>query len=469
MPPFMHFNQYSASAPIFDNHQHYVHHQQPNFVAQRQQNYTQPPLQAPWNPNIYSPRPNVPKRTPQRGHRSWESSRSSSGDWHVQWTPTLPSTPQLTDSPSSPSGPSFTIDYTSDYSTFEIPLTPEWFPAALPDTVPDFVLNPTTVSSKPYREPTPPSDTAFGQNMVQWEQFNDHESPFIRHDRRSPVARDQMTPELPPPFPVTRNNIRNIVISKRAMEANLVQQPASSTSLCEIIKEGQLCHLRRYERDGVFLRGTTVKFDKAFKHLSTLRDNLQHLVIGVKAVPAMLNVELVADEAVVSLLQSLPGLLEVRFHGFTKLTKRSFDAALIHCTKLKVLAITGTRVPGPEPRKLVYHQGRPHYAGGTGSLAADTLRSLLPNDGPVRDVAFIGRQLQFIDLSFQHVDDPLAKRVTALPGRFGNLVIMRELQSTTERYSQGTLEVSPCVDASKLQGNNRPINPVASTVGWPVA
>ena len=184
----------------------------------------------------------------------------------------------------------------------------------------------------------------------------------------------------------------------------------------------------------------------------------------------MVTVDLVLDDAVISLFQSLPGLLEARLQGFTKLTKRSFDAALIHCPKLRVLAITGTRLPpGSEPRKLVYHHGRPSYAGGMGSLGPDTLRSLIPNDGPVRDIMFMGHHLQFIDLSFQNVDVGLATQVTILPGRFGQLVVMRELQASTERYFRGGLEVSPAIDDFKLQGNNRPINPVASTVGWPVA
>ena len=210
-----------------------------------------------------------------------------------------------------------------------------------------------------------------------------------------------------------------------------------------------------------------IDFSKAFRHLSGLRDNLQHLVIGLKSIPIVLSVDLVTDDAVVSLLQSLPALLEVRLHGFTKLTKRSFDAALIHCTKLRVLAITGTRVPGPEPRKIVFSNGRPQSAGGIGSLSADTLRSLLPADGPIRNVSFIGQYLKLVDLSFQTVDNMLARDVTALPGRYGDLLIMRELQTTTERYTKGIMEVSMAVDGSKFQGLQRPIHPVASTVGWP--
>ncbi|CAG8755017.1 6191_t:CDS:2, partial [Acaulospora colombiana] len=97
--------------------------------------------------------------------------------------------------------------------------------------------------------------------------------------------------------------------------------------------------------------------------------------------------------AVISLFQSLPALVEARLHGFTKLTKRSFDAALMYCSNLRVLAITG----------------------GTGSLGSDTLRSLIPFDGPLRDVSLTGRNLRFIDLSFQNIDDMLARDVTALP------------------------------------------------------
>jgi hypothetical protein len=252
------------------------------------------------------------------------------------------------------------------------------------------------------------------------------------------------------------------------MENYLLQQPASATPLCEISKEGQICHLRRYERAGVFVR-STVKFDKAFKHLSNLRENLQHLVIGFKSVPTVLTVDLVTDNMIVSLLQSLPNLQEVRLHGFTQLTKQSFDAALIHCPKLRVLAITGTRVPGPESRKVVFSNGRPYYAGGTGSLGSDTLRSLMPNNGPIRGVTYVGRYLRLVDLSYQHLDEMLAKAVTSLSERNGDLVIMRELQTTTERYRIGVLEVSEPIDGSKCQGLQRPINPVASTAGWPTA
>lgn len=349
-----------------------------------------------------------------------------------------------------------------------MPLTPEWFPAALPDPVPDFVLQPPT-SFKPCREPSPSSEALFSPSFIHTDQFYERENPFISQERHSPIVRGKLTPELPAEMPLSHRVVHHYSVSKKAMETKLLQQPISTTPLCEILKEGQLCHLRRYERDGVYVRNT-VKLDKAFKHLGGLRDNLQHLVIGTKAIPNMVTVDLVLDDAVISLFQSLPGLLEARLHGFTKLTKRSFDAALIHCPKLRVIAITGTRLPpGPEPRKLVYHHGHPAYAGGMGSLGADTLRSLIPNDGPVRDITFMGRHLQFIDFSFQNVDASLSTQVTVLPGRFGQLVIMRELQTTTERYFRGTLEISPAVDDSKLQGNNRPINPVASTVGWPVA
>lgn len=191
---------------------------------------------------------------------------------------------------------------------------------------------------------------------------------------------------------------------------------------------------------------------------------MQHLVIGLKGVPTVFTVDQVTDASVISLLQSLPNLQEVRFHGFTQLTKQSFDAALIYCPKLRVLAITGTRVPGPEPRKLVFSNGRPHRAGGMGSLQPDTLAALMPNAGPIRSVSFIGQHLQFIDISFQELDHTLAKQVTAR--RFGRLVVMRELQASTERYANGLLQVSDAVDGIRLQGLQRPVNPVASTVGW---
>lgn len=357
-------------------------------------------------------------------------------------------------------------DVTPRLPTCQLPLTPEWFPIDLPDSLP-LPLEKPQAPLHIYREPSPPSGLLFSSNMTFWEPPSENDVPFLtRSELSSPVSRVVVTPELPSDTPIHRDQVCHTVIQKRTMETSLLQQPLPATPLCEIVKEGQLCHLRRHERAGVFVR-STVKFDKAFRHLSGLRDNLQHLVIGLKSIPIVLSVDLVTDDAVVSLLQSLPALLEVRLHGFTKLTKRSFDAALIHCTKLRVLAITGTRVPGPEPRKIVFSNGRPQPAGGMGSLSPDTLRSLLPADGPIRNVSFIGQYLQLVDLSFQNVDSMLARDVTALPGRYGDLVVLRELQSTTERYAKGVIEVSMAVDGSKTQGLQRPIHPVASTVGWP--
>lgn len=49
-------------------------------------------------------------------------------------------------------------------------------------------------------------------------------------------------------------------IHKKEMENLLLNQPVSSTPLCDITKEGQICHLRRYERAGVFVRNA-VKFE----------------------------------------------------------------------------------------------------------------------------------------------------------------------------------------------------------------
>lgn len=348
------------------------------------------------------------------------------------------------------------------------PSTPEWFPA-------DHILQPpaplplpplrTPPVQSPYK-PLPVFDSPFSKTPELVERDFESMSPFTRSSVDSSPSRITTPPLFLSDVPETSS--REIVpIHKKVMENYLLQQPASSTPLCEIVKEGQICHLRRYERAGVFVR-STVKFDKAFKHLSNLRENLQHLVIGFKSVPTVFTVDLVTDNMIISLLQSLPNLQEVRFHGFTQLTKQSFDAALIHCPKLRVLAITGTRVPGPEPRKVVFSSGRPQYAGGTGALSPDTLRSLMPNNGPIRGVLYVGRYLRLVDLSFQPVDESLARAVTSLPER-GDLVIMRELQTTTERYIMGVLEVSEPVDGSKCQGLQRPLNPVASTVGWPAA
>lgn len=446
-----------ASASIYHNYDQPVYNQRSHV--------------APFPPNSYGPlhtaTAQMHRRTPSHltsstNSECWESPVSQSSDWHFQWTPPIPqrrfdTPPKMLHGEATPLSPNV-----------KVPLTPEWFPNELQDTFPSRRLTPPLNPYNTPREPSPTFDPFSSAKLTHWTSPRNRGSLLLRSERSSPVDRAVTTPELPLDFPATRNLSINVIIPKKVMEAKLLQQPNSSTPLCEIVKEGQLCHLRRYERAGVFVR-STVKFDKAFKHLSGLHDNLQHLVIGLKCVPTVYTVDMVTDDAVVSLFQSLPALVEARLHGFTKLTKRSFDAALMYCSNLRVLAITGTRVPGPEPRKVVFSNGRPQYAGGTGSLGPDTLRSLIPFDGPLRDVSLTGRNLRFIDLSFQNIDDMLAREVTALPGRYGNLVIMRELQTTTERYFAGTLEVSPFVDGSRLHGNLRPINPVASTIGWPAA
>lgn len=115
--------------------------------------------------------------------------------------------------------------------------------------------------------------------MSFWEPPSENEVPLLtRSEFSSPVSRVVVTPELPNDFQPNRDPMfrkpsfccffhrrrlishSDTVIQKRTMENTLLQQPLPSTPLCEIVKEGQLCHLRRHERAGVFVR-STVKFE----------------------------------------------------------------------------------------------------------------------------------------------------------------------------------------------------------------
>lgn len=184
-----------------------------------------------------------------------------------------------------------------------------------------------------------------------------------------------------------------------------------------------------------------------------LGGHLQHLIIGTKA-PFVLEVQEIDDEAIVGLLPTVPNLVELRLQGFIKLTQTSFVAALVNCRDLQVFVITGTREWSPSRSKVIYPDEE-GTCGGYGSMEMDTLKALIPS---YTGAPLPGRRLRLVDFAYQPMDVELARNVTSIRGE---LVIMRELALTTERYSSGLREVSDPVECINLQGNFKTMKAVS--------
>ncbi|KIM33262.1 hypothetical protein M408DRAFT_151867 [Serendipita vermifera MAFF 305830] len=257
----------SASASFYHSPQQqslYHHHYHParqahspfahNTPSRRSHNLDQTTMQRVTPPPRASP---LYTNNKPNNHNRWPTPPSRTSHWHnnnTQWTPPRPAQ-RFTTPPKHPME-----DVTPRLPTCQLPLTPEWFPIDLPDSLP-LPLEKPQAPLHIYREPSPPSGLLFSSNMTFWEPPSENDVPFLtRSELSSPVSRVVVTPELPSDTPIHRDQVCHTVIQKRTMETSLLQQPLPATPLCEIVKEGQLCHLRRHERAGVFVR-STVKFE----------------------------------------------------------------------------------------------------------------------------------------------------------------------------------------------------------------
>lgn len=213
-----HYHHHSASASLYHSQQQPLYHHRPAGQAHIQHLHNTPSrlshnLDSTINMQRNTPPPRVTPLYNNNNNTRWPSPPSRTSHWHNnsnQWTPPRP-VHRFTTPPKHPME-----DVTPRLPTRQIPLTPEWFPAALPDSLPSPFEKP-QAPLQLYREPSPPSGLLFSSNMTFWEPPSENDVPFLtRSALSSPISRVVVTPELPtdiqnnrdpvfrksPPFPM---------------------------------------------------------------------------------------------------------------------------------------------------------------------------------------------------------------------------------------------------------------------------
>jgi len=206
-----HYHQFPASAPLYHSQQQLLYHHLADHPRPQHQ-HTPSRYSGPMEITTHMQRNAPPRVTPPINNHRWAGPAPRIPSWQAQWSPPRPiqcfSTPQKYQME----------DVTPRLPTYQIPLTPEWFPTALPD---DFSPPPSGKPQAPlqlHRELSPPSGLLFSSNMAFWEPPSENDVPLLsRSELSSPVSRAVVTPELPTDLqpnrdPVFRESLTSLLI-----------------------------------------------------------------------------------------------------------------------------------------------------------------------------------------------------------------------------------------------------------------